>query len=87
MNKINSRILESTDSVTGRKGKENRKEWISQEVVDMINERRKYKNSNNEEDEKKYKIIRNKIIRKVKQDKKKYLLGICEDINSSMEVG
>jgi hypothetical protein len=39
----------------------------------MINERRKYKNSKDEEGSKKYKTLRNKIIPKARQNIEEYL--------------
>ncbi|XP_039285273.1 craniofacial development protein 2-like [Nilaparvata lugens] len=86
-NKIKKSIELSAEEVLGRKKQENRKEWISQDIVEMINERQKYKNSQDEEGLRKYRSLRNKIIRKAKQDKEEYLREICKNINNCMKTG
>lgn len=85
--KIKKSILESTETVLGKRENENRKEWISQEVVDMIKERRHYKNSNDDDAQQKYKTLRNKINKRAKQDKEQHLMEICAGIENNIKTG
>jgi hypothetical protein len=64
-----------------------KKEWIAPEIIGMIKERRKYKNSNTDEYQRRYKLLRNLIIRKSKATKEKYLEGKCEEIDVLMRIG
>ncbi|KAL4125923.1 hypothetical protein QTP88_010160 [Uroleucon formosanum] len=64
-----------------------RKEWITPEIIEMIEERRKYKNLNTDEYQKRYRTLRNLIIRKSKAAKEKYLEGKCEEIDILMQMG
>lgn len=86
-NEIKMGIELTAKDVIGKKKQEIRKEWISQEVVEMINERRKYKNSKDEEGLMKYKSLRNRIIRRARQDKEVYLINICDEIEKNMKSG
>jgi len=38
-------ILNNADEVFGKSKETKRKEWINEEILEMINERRKYKNA------------------------------------------
>jgi len=53
----------------------------------MIEERRKYKNSNTVEYQRRYRTLRNLIIRKSKEAKEKYLEEKCEEIDILMRTG
>ncbi|XP_025425707.1 craniofacial development protein 2-like [Sipha flava] len=64
-----------------------RKEWITPEIIEMIEERRKYKNLNTNEYQKRYRTLRNLIIRKSKTAKEKYLEGKCEEIDILIRMG
>lgn len=69
------------------KGKEGgRKSWISQELIDLINKRRKLKNVVDERGKKEYRKLRNEIIRRSKKGKEEYLNEICEEINRELIV-
>jgi len=48
-----------------------RKEWITTEIVKMIEERRKYKGSNSIDGQERYRVLRNLIIRKSREAKEK----------------
>jgi len=47
--------------------------WITPEIIDMKEEKRKYKNSNNVKHQQGYKTLKKLIIRKSKEGKEKYL--------------
>jgi len=61
-----------------------RKEWITIEIVNMIEERRKLKNETTLEHKWKYRELRNLVVRKSKEAKKKYLEEKCKDIEVQM---
>lgn len=81
---IKTRIIHAAESTLGKRNMEKRKKWISDEVIEMIKERRKYKNATDEEGKRRYRTIRNKINRKTRQDKESYMKEICENIELSM---
>jgi len=64
-----------------------RKEWITLEIVELIGERRKYKNLNTVEHQRTYWNLRNLIVRKSKEAKGKYLEKKCEEIDILMRTG
>ena len=57
-----------------------RKPWITQEMVDSMEERRKWKNVNNEEGRKMYKKFNNMLRRETDKAKQKWLEQQCEEI-------
>lgn len=71
--KLKEGILKTAENIWKSDSEPKRKPWISEEVIDLIKERRKYKNSNKGEDKIRYKWLRNEIIRKNKRDKETYL--------------
>lgn len=50
-----------------------RKEWITTEIVNMIEEIRKFKSLNSIDGQEKYRVLRNLIIKKSREAKEKYL--------------
>jgi len=64
-----------------------RKDWITAEIVNLIEERRKYKILNSTEGQERYKALRNLVIRKSKEAKEKYLEENCSDIEILMKTG
>jgi len=64
-----------------------RKEWITMEIVNMIEERRKYKSSSSIDGQEKYRVLRNLIIRKSREAKEKYLEEKCSEIETLMKTG
>ncbi|KAF0753999.1 craniofacial development protein 2-like [Aphis craccivora] len=55
------------------------KEWINEEILEMINERRKYKNATDQRGKEKYRKLKNAINRECKKSK--------ENINEALKVG
>lgn len=62
------------------------KEWLTSEIVSMIEKRRKLKNGITLEPKRKYRELRNLVIRKSKEAKKKYLGTKCKDIELQMRI-
>ncbi|KAI5692524.1 hypothetical protein M8J77_008381, partial [Diaphorina citri] len=78
-------ILKTAEELLKSEPGEKRKEWISQEVIDLINERRKYKNSTTDEGKEKYRKLKNEIVKKSKRDKENYLNDACEEIDLELK--
>ena len=70
-------LKNKAEEVLGIREKEARKPWITEEIIELINERRKYKNQINIESQQNYKRIRNVIQRKAKESKEKWLDNQC----------
>lgn len=67
-------ILKSkAEEVLGTQEKEARKPWITEEIIKLISERRKYKNQNNTVSQQSYKRTRNVIQRKANEANEKWL--------------
>lgn len=64
-----------------------RKEWITPEIIGMIEDRRKYENSNKAEHQQKYRTLKNLITRKSKETKEKYIEIKCKEIDSLIKTG
>uniref|UniRef100_A0A8D8XEA4 Craniofacial development protein 2 n=1 Tax=Cacopsylla melanoneura TaxID=428564 RepID=A0A8D8XEA4_9HEMI len=76
-------ILDAAETVLKKDNTiERRKPWISEEVLELIHERRKYKTISDEEGQRTYRRLRNEINRKCKRDKE--LNDICEEINNEL---
>ena len=64
-----------------------KKEWITDEVLQLIEERRKYKNAKTEEGQKCYKRIRNEICRKARKAREAWMKKITEDVQNNLKQG
>ncbi|CAI6352699.1 unnamed protein product [Macrosiphum euphorbiae] len=63
------------------------KPWINNEIIDLIEKRRKYKNAVSEEGIAEYKNYRNLVNREAKKAKEEWLNNICKDIDSCLTKG
>ncbi|KAL4135345.1 hypothetical protein QTP88_006960 [Uroleucon formosanum] len=63
------------------------KPWINNEIIDLIEKRRKYKNAVSEEGMSEYKKYRNLVNREAKKAKEEWLNNICKDIDSCLTKG
>lgn len=52
---LRDEVVKATEEQIRKKTRSNRNPWISQEILNLIDERRKYKNAANEEGEREYK--------------------------------
>ncbi|KAI5718650.1 hypothetical protein M8J77_024598 [Diaphorina citri] len=80
-NNIKEGILKTADNLLKSEPNTKRKPWISEEVINLINERRNFKNRNDDESKQRYRALRNEIVRKSRRDKETYLNDICEEID------
>jgi hypothetical protein len=73
--------------LVGKVERRARKPWITQEMISKMDERRKWKNVNNEEGRKNYRRLRNKLKRAMDNAKKEYLDSICDEIIEFQRTG
>jgi len=72
-------VLDTVSVLVGKFEKRARKQWVTQEMVSKIDERRKRKNVNTEEG-RNYRSLRNELKRATKKAKKEYLKNTCKEI-------
>jgi hypothetical protein len=60
---------------------------MNEEILEMINERRKYKNATDQRGKEKYGKLKNAINRECKKSKEVFLNNICQDIDEALKVG
>jgi type I site-specific restriction endonuclease len=75
-NYIKGCVLDTISDLVGKVEKRARKTWITQEIISKMDERRKWKNINTEEDKKIYRRLRNELKRATDNAKKEYLESI-----------
>jgi hypothetical protein len=73
-------VLNTTSDLVGKVERRARTPWITEEMISKMDERRKWKNDNNEEGRKNYRRLRNKLKRATDKAKKEYLEKICNEI-------
>jgi len=66
--------------LVGKDEKRARKPWITQEMINKMDERRKWKNVNTEEGRRNYRRLRNKLKIDKEKAKKEYLESTCNEI-------
>ena len=73
--------------LVGKVKKRARKLWITQEMISKMDERRKWKNVNNEEGRKNYRMLRSELKVATDNAKKEYLGNICNEIMEFQRTG
>jgi len=68
-NNIKECVLDTISYLGGKVEKGARKPWVTQEMFSKMDERRKWKNVNTEEDRKNYKRLRNELKRAIDNSK------------------
>ena len=66
-------MLDTISDLVGKVEKRARKPWITQEMINKMDERRKWKNINTEEGRWNYRRLRNELKRVTEKAKKEYL--------------
>lgn len=69
-NNIKQCIVKSAEKVMEKRKIAARKEWITNNIVEMMNERRKYKNATDQQGMEKYRSLRNSIKREYRKTEK-----------------
>lgn len=79
-------LKNKTEEVLVTREKEARKPWITEEIIEFINER-KYKNQYNIKSQQNYKRIKNIIQSKSKEAKEKWLDNQCTVVEEYLKMG
>jgi hypothetical protein len=87
LEKVAGNVLDILSDVVGKVKKRARKPWITQEMISKMDERRRWKNVNNEEGRKNYGRLRNELKRATDNAKKEYLENICNEIRGFLRTG
>lgn len=80
-------LKNKAEEVSGSREEEARKPYITEQIIELINERRKYENQNNIENKQKYNRIRNVVQRKAKEAKEKWLDNQCSVVEEYLKRG
>ncbi|XP_049794433.1 uncharacterized protein LOC126204053 [Schistocerca nitens] len=80
-------LIKAAEEIIGKQKPEKRKEWITDEIILMFEERRKLKNNETEEGKTAYRVLRNKINRKLKQVKERFLEDRCKEVGDLLKKG
>ena len=75
------KILQPTEDILGHSRKRGKNPWITQEILDLIDERRKHKATNEQE----YRRVQKLVKKAVKQAKEKWHQKSCEEIEELIE--
>lgn len=73
-------ILNSLENHVGRSVQRSRKEWITQDILDKMEERRKWKNDGTEHGRNQYKKLNNELRRETDKAREKWMEEQCEKI-------
>ena len=73
-------VLDTISDLVGKVEKRARKPWITQEMFSKMDERRKWKNVNNEEGRRNYRRMRKELKTATEKAKKEYLENECTEI-------
>jgi len=86
--KLKESILHGAKKVIGVKGKKREKKpWITEQLIDKMEERRKWKNVNGEEGRRKYRQLNNELRRMSDRAKEQWLIDRCTEIEKLEENG
>jgi hypothetical protein len=86
-NSIMKCLLDTMSDCVGKVEKRARKPWITQEMISKMDERRKWKASNNEEGRKIYRKLKNELRRATDKAKLEYIESKCDDITELQRTG
>uniref|UniRef100_A0A8D9A6I6 Craniofacial development protein 2 n=1 Tax=Cacopsylla melanoneura TaxID=428564 RepID=A0A8D9A6I6_9HEMI len=84
---VKKTIKTAADSVLKKQRPQPRKEWITEEILNLIEKRRELKNATTEEGKRTYRELRNKINRESRIAKESYLEEKCAQISRNLEQG
>ena len=80
-------IKEVAEEQLVSKRAETKKPWITTEIRELIEERRKYKNARNDDEVSLYKKLKNQVNRECKKARENWIENCCEEINENMKKG
>uniref|UniRef100_A0A8D8TI87 Craniofacial development protein 2 n=1 Tax=Cacopsylla melanoneura TaxID=428564 RepID=A0A8D8TI87_9HEMI len=80
-------IVKAANNTIGANKELPRKPWINEEIIALIEERRKYKNLADIQDKIRYRYYKNLINREAKKAKEVWLSELCEEIENLLKCG
>jgi len=86
-NNIKKCMLDTMSDLFAKVYRKVRKPWLTQEMINQMDEQRQWKNMNNEEGRKNYRRLRNELKRATDKSKKEYLDNICDKIMEFQRTG
>ena len=84
---LRDEVVKAADEVVGLQVLVAKKAWVTQEILEMIDERRKYKNAQDEVGKQTYRRLHNEIGRKCKLAKEEWLRNECENNEETFAAG
>ncbi|XP_049776112.1 uncharacterized protein LOC126163201 [Schistocerca cancellata] len=84
---LRDEVVKAAEDQVGKKTRASRNLWVTEEILNLIDERRKYKNAVNEAGKKEYKRLKNEIDRKCKMAKQGWLEDKCKDVEAYLTRG
>lgn len=84
---LRDEIVRAADEEVGQIVPVAKKHWVTKDILDLIDERRRYKNAQDELGKKEYRRLHNEIGRKCKQAKEQWLLSECKSIENNLAAG
>ncbi|XP_049944546.1 uncharacterized protein LOC126426686 [Schistocerca serialis cubense] len=84
---LRDEVVKAAEDQVGKKTRASRNPWVTEEILNLIDERRKYKNAVNEASRKEYKRLKNEIDRKCKMAKQGWLEDKCKDVEAYLTRG
>ena len=83
----NAMIKVAEKEVGYRRGKRAKKPWITSEMIEKMEERRKYKRQNTSEGKRAYRRLNNELRNETKRAREKWLLNECKEIEELNRLG
>ncbi|XP_049861464.1 uncharacterized protein LOC126355229 [Schistocerca gregaria] len=84
---LRAEVVKAAEDQVGKKMRANRNPRVTEEILNLIDERRKYKNAVNEAGKKEYRRLKNEIDRKCKMAKQGSLENKCKDVEAYLTRG
>ncbi|XP_068081919.1 craniofacial development protein 2-like [Anabrus simplex] len=84
---MKNEVSRAAEERLGRKKRSTKNQWITQEILDLIDERRKYKNARNEEGRKEYRRLKNQVDITCKVAKEEWLKEKYKYVEGCMVLG
>uniref|UniRef100_A0A8D8SEP2 Craniofacial development protein 2 n=1 Tax=Cacopsylla melanoneura TaxID=428564 RepID=A0A8D8SEP2_9HEMI len=79
-NTIKNSIVEALEVTVGKQSKNARKEWVTQDMLEKMEQRRQWKNVNTDEGRKQYKKMNNELRRETDKAREQWMQKQCERI-------
>ncbi|KDR11311.1 hypothetical protein L798_14955 [Zootermopsis nevadensis] len=84
---LKKNMLETAREVIGIQKAKNRKEWITEDIVEKTEKRRKLKNDPSEEGRRQCRALRNEINREARKAKERHLEVKCKEVDELTKEG